>query len=110
MLDSLKQVKEKASQETIVLNTNEINDTYKIENEDDNEEVREESTKEKTTEEVESVAEKLLKQKIELDIDDTQFIDTSKVRESLFNKEELPMYFILSKSMLLYILEYEVLI
>ena len=76
IIDSLKKIVDTAQDETIIVNNEE--DVKLDEN--------------KTQQNVDSVTERILKMKMDSDIDDTQMIDTAKVREALTaSKEEIPM-------------------
>jgi DNA mismatch repair protein MutL len=85
VIDSLKQMVDMPSDETIVISPVAVENTENVEN-------KKEEKVTPTLESVESVTEKLMKMKISSDIDDTQMIDTAKVREVLTGeKEEIPM-------------------
>lgn len=78
VFDSIKKIDEDNSKETRVIDFN-------VDNIEEKEEPEVKKPDSHIIDSSESVTEKIMKQKIELDIDDTQFIDTNKVRENLNN-------------------------
>lgn len=92
IMDSLKKIEDENHRETMIL------DTEEIRNETGTEEKAEETLSEKEIklEELEknTITERLLEQKVQSDMDDTQFIDTGKVRSELRSsqlEEDIPI-------------------
>ena len=106
IMKSLKQIDEKNNSETVILNTEDIrNETVSKTEIFDKNKLNEENipepkkiisteVKEEKVEIPEStIPERLLEQKVKSDMEDTQFIDTGKVRSELGNRknDEIPM-------------------
>lgn len=83
IIDSLKKIDEVNKSETIILNTEAIRNE-KIQ--DNNDDIKQDSTKNEIIEK-DIVTERLLEQKANSDIDDTQLINTADVREKLRNNK-----------------------
>ena len=95
VIDSLKKIEAENNRETVIVNTEEVRN--EISSEEKNNQISEIiSEKEIKMEELanNTIAERLLEQKVKSDMDDTQFIDTGKVRDELRNskvEDDIPM-------------------
>ncbi len=95
VMDSLKKIEEENNRETTIINTEEVRSEIKEEPkiEEKIEPKEEDQNKEIIEEASDIVTERLIEQKVKSDMDDTQLIDTGKVRSELYkNKtEDVPM-------------------
>ena len=92
VIDSLKKMEEETHRQTVVIHTEQIrNEESSQEEPEEAAIVVEEPKKEEMP--VSTVTERLLEQKVKNDMEDTQLIDTGKVRSELYNNipDEIPM-------------------
>ncbi len=104
IVDSLKKIEKQNNRETVVLNTQEVkseSDSIKNELVENKENVDEDLENVVNTENIveetnDTLTKRIIEQKVKSDMDDTQFIDTGKVREELFKEknekeDDIPM-------------------
>ncbi|MBR2290520.1 MAG: hypothetical protein IJ867_08140 [Clostridia bacterium] len=88
IIDSLKKMEEEKNRDTVILNTEEVRSEIKVPEENVEEVIEEKEIKTETLDN-NTIAERLLEQKVKSDMDDTQFVDTGKVRSELRKSKQV---------------------